>query len=167
MERILRAKNTVARHMMRRTRNLRRVFIKCEPFFIVFIFFNFVCILSRVCNLNTSENFQIPFKKKIKKPFFKFNPKDSMISKFSGVFSKASLSKVGCFSASDMKKFDFKDGLLFKKLLTEEENMVSFISISSEIYISMDIFSVFSQYFKRNRFFFKCFDLLVKNDIFF
>jgi len=49
-----------------------------------------------------------------------------MISKISTLLSKTSLTKVGTFSASEMKKFDFKDALIFSKLLTEEEKMVTF-----------------------------------------
>lgn len=49
-----------------------------------------------------------------------------MLSKISSTFSKAPLLKVSRFSASDIKKFDYKDALNFQKLLTEEEIMVEF-----------------------------------------
>ena len=73
-------------------------------------------------------------KKSLKKlkPFFnsfqkdtKFKQKPRMISKFSKVFSKKSFLANGNYYASDMKKFDYKDALLFRKLLSEEEIMVN------------------------------------------
>ena len=48
-----------------------------------------------------------------------------MISKFPNILSKSSLfQKSQCAFAASMKKYDFADPLIFKKLLTEEEIMV-------------------------------------------
>lgn len=60
-----------------------------------------------------------------------------MLSK---IVFKSSLFKTGKFFTSEIKKYDYKDALLFNKLLTEEETMVLifYIKTSSLFYFPLD-----------------------------
>lgn len=60
-----------------------------------------------------------------------------MLSKTSSRFFNLSLNSISKFYAADAQKFDFKDALNFRKLLTEEETMViiPFLIIKNIVFI--------------------------------